>query len=84
MLWCITHGEIFENMLRLMRFGVYFERTLKIKWLFSYRNNYSIVTRIFALGARGHVTRENFGNMMQFGAFWCIYLIRFCIKFFFE
>ena len=35
----ITHEEIFENMLRLMRFGVYFERILKIKWLFSYRNN---------------------------------------------
>ena len=33
-------------MLRLMRFGVYFERILKIKWLFSYRYNYSIVTRI--------------------------------------
>ena len=39
----------FENMLRLMRFGVYFKKFLKIKWLFSYRNNYSIVTRIYAL-----------------------------------
>ena len=27
-----------------MRFGVYFERILKIKWLFSYRNKYSIAT----------------------------------------
>ena len=73
MLWGITYGEIFENMLRLMRFGVYFERILKIKWLFSYRNNYSIVTRIYALGAWGpaYVNRENFENMMQFGAFWC-------------
>ena len=58
MLWGITHREIFENMLRLMRFGVYFERILKIKWLFSYisfRNNYNIVTRIYALGAWGHM-----------------------------
>ena len=63
-------------MLRLMRFGVYFERILKMKWLFSYRNNYSIiVTRILCLGAWGpaYVTRENFENMMQFGGFWCIF-----------
>ena len=62
-------------MLRLMRFGVYFERNLQIKWLFSYRNNYSIlvVTRIYALWARRtYVSRENYENMMQFGAFWCI------------
>ena len=31
LLWGISHEEIFENMLRLMRFGVYFET----KWLFS-------------------------------------------------
>ena len=30
-----SHKEIFENILRLMRFGVYFERILDIKWLFS-------------------------------------------------
>ena len=30
MLLGITHGEIFENMLRLMRFGIYIERILKI------------------------------------------------------
>ena len=63
-----------RNMLRLMRFGVYFERILKIKWLFSYRNNYSILTRIYALGALGHMFPEkNFENMVQFGAFWCIF-----------
>ena len=77
MLLGITHGELFENMLRLMCFGVYFERILQIKWLFSYRNNYSIVTRIYALVARGqsgaHVTRENYENMVQFGAFWRIF-----------
>ena len=63
-------------MLRLMSFGVYFERILKVKWLFSYKNNYSIVTRIYALGANwgpAYVTRENLKNMMQFGAFWCIF-----------
>ena len=45
-----AHEEIFENMLRLVRFGVYFEKILKIKWLFLHRNNYSIVpivTRIY-------------------------------------
>ena len=31
-----------------MRFGVYFERILEIKWLFSYTNNYNI--RICAWG----------------------------------
>ena len=54
-------------MIRLMRFGVYFEKNLKIKWLFLYRNIYNIVTRIYALEA--YVTRENFENMMQFCAF---------------
>ena len=69
----ITHGEIFENMLRLMRFGVYFEKNLKIRWLFSYRNNYSIVTRIICFrGSWAYVTRKNYENMVQFGAFWCI------------
>ena len=45
-------------MLRLMRFGVYFERILKMKWLFSYRNNYSIVTRIYASGDWVHMLQE--------------------------
>ena len=45
---------------------------LKIKWLFSYRINYSLVTRIYgALGA--HVTRENYKNIVQFGPVWCIF-----------
>ena len=30
LLWCITRQEIFENMLRLMRFGVYFETKMAI------------------------------------------------------
>ena len=28
--WGISHKEIFENMLRLMRFGVYFESKIAI------------------------------------------------------
>ena len=32
-------GEIFENMLQLKRFGLYFEGIMKRKWLLSYRNN---------------------------------------------
>ena len=75
LLWGITRRKKIENMLRLMRFGIYFDRILKIKWLFLYRNNYSIATRIYALGAWGpaYVTRKKFENMMQFRAFWCIF-----------
>ena len=36
----LAHEEIFEIMLQLKRFGVYFERILN-KWLLSYRNNIS-------------------------------------------
>ena len=36
-LWGISHEEIFENMLRLRRFGVYIER-----------NNYSLFALIYA------------------------------------
>ena len=32
-------GEIFENMLKLKRFGLYFEGIMNRKWLFSYSNN---------------------------------------------
>ena len=35
----LAPGEIFENMLQLKRFGLYFERILNSKWLLSYRNN---------------------------------------------
>ena len=64
------HEEIFENVLRLLRFGVYFERILKIKWLFSYRNN-----DICCIHARGHAPpRENFEKIVHFGAF-CIKIV---------
>ena len=32
-------GEIFENMLQLKRFSLYFEIILNRKWLLSYRGN---------------------------------------------
>ena len=35
----LAPGEIFENMLQLKRFGLYFERILNSKWLLLYRNN---------------------------------------------
>ena len=35
----LSTGEIFENMLQLKRFGIYFERIVIRKWLLSYRNN---------------------------------------------
>ena len=36
----LATGEIFENMLRLKGFGLYFEGVLNRKWLLSYINNY--------------------------------------------
>ena len=38
LVWYV-HKEIFENMLQLKRFGLYFERILNNKWLLSYRNH---------------------------------------------
>ena len=35
-----SHKDIFKTSLRLMRFGMYFQRILNIKWLFSCKNNY--------------------------------------------
>ena len=35
----LAPGEIFENMLQLKRFGLYFEGILNRKWPLSYRNN---------------------------------------------
>ena len=32
-------GQIFESMLKLKRFGLYFDRIMNRKWLFSYSNN---------------------------------------------
>ena len=46
---------------------------LKLKWLFSYRNNYSLFALVYARGSGVYATRENFENMVQFGEFWCIF-----------
>ena len=35
----LTTCEIFEIMLQLKRFGLYFEGIMNRKWLLSYRNN---------------------------------------------
>ena len=35
----LATGKIFENMLPLKRFGLYFEGIMNRKWLLSYRNN---------------------------------------------
>ena len=35
----LATGEIFENMLQLKRFGLYFKEIMNRKWLLSYRNN---------------------------------------------
>ena len=35
----LATGEIFENMLQLKRFGLYFEAIMNRKWLLLYRNN---------------------------------------------
>ena len=36
----LAPGEIFENMLQLKCFVLYFEHILNKKWLLSHRNNY--------------------------------------------
>ena len=48
-----SHGKIIENILRLPRFGMYFEIILNIKWLFSYSNNYIVVRCMHMLGGSG-------------------------------
>ena len=54
----IAPGEIFENLLELKRFGLYFEGILCRKWLLSYRNNY--ISYRDAKRGSGHAPRENF------------------------
>ena len=54
LLWGISREEIFENLLRLMRFGVYFETKMAIfikKIIIVYLHSY-------VLGARGHMLHE--------------------------
>ena len=53
----LVPGEIFENMLQLQRFALYFEGILNRKCLLSYQNN--DISYRDARGS-GHFLRENF------------------------
>ena len=53
LLWGISREEIFENLLRLMRFGVYFETKMAI---FIKKNNYSLFALICARGSGAYAT----------------------------
>ena len=52
LLWGISREEIFENLLRLMRFGVYFETKMTI----FIKNNYSLFALICARGSGAYAT----------------------------
>ena len=70
LLWGISREEIFENLLRFMRFGVYFETKMAIfikKIIMVYLHSY-------VLGARGHMLHEKILKIWcSFGMFWCIF-----------
>ena len=42
LLWGISHGNFFENMLRLMRFGVYFETKMDKEIIIVYLHSYML------------------------------------------
>ena len=54
----LATGEIFENMLQLKRFGLYFEGILNRKWLLSYRNSDISATEM--LGSSGTYSPQKF------------------------
>ena len=62
----LAPGEMFDNMLQLIRFSVYFEGILNT-------NNGYFHIKIMIIsgtqGARGHVPSEKILEKMQFGAF---------------
>ena len=65
----LATGKIFENMLPLKRFGLYFEGIMNRKWLLSYRNN-----DISYRDARG------FGSVLPekiIDAIWCVFYVLF-------
>ena len=62
---------MFEKMLQLKRFGIYFKGILNRKWLLSYRNN-DISDRDD--GARGHAPREIFQII---DVSWCVLIYYF-------
>ena len=62
----LAPGEIFQDMLQLKRFGLYFEGILNRKWLLSYGNN--DISYRDAMGL-GDIIPENFFE--QTDAVWC-------------
>ena len=54
----LATGEIFENMLQLKHFGLYFEGILNRKWLLSYKNN--DINYIEMLGGSGVCSPRKF------------------------
>ena len=66
----IAHSEIFENMLPLKRFGLYFERILNRNWLLLYRND----NISYRDGFRVHFPKKIF-EMID--AIWCVLMYYF-------
>ena len=64
---CLANGEIFENMLKWKRFGLYFEVIMNRKWLLSYINN--DISYRDARGSGGMLPMKIFNRMVQSGAF---------------
>ena len=64
----IAPGELFDNMLQLMRFRVYLKRILNhVQWLFLYKNN--DISGTHARGLVGMFPQKIFEKKMQLGAF---------------
>ena len=63
---------MFENMLQLKRFGIYFKGILNRKWLLSYRNN--DISDRDAMGLGGHAPREIF---QMIDVSWCVLIYYF-------
>ena len=61
----LATGEIFENMLQLKRFGLYFEGIMNI---LSYRNN-----EINYRDAKGFGSMLPETNFKMIGAIWCVF-----------
>ena len=74
----LAPGKLFENMLQLKRFGLYFEGILNKKWLLSYRNNDISYRDAMELGDM--LPEKILKWLMQSGAFWCIILKRLSLK----
>ena len=64
----LAPGEIFENMLQLKRFGLYFEGILNRNWLPSYRNN--DISYRDAMGL-GDMLPEEILKLLMLSA-WCV------------